>query len=61
MVQYKFIIIELDKTYIIHFKTKTAQTIEMNVRRNDKYMNLSNNVKFLGIHINDKSELDNTS
>jgi hypothetical protein len=45
--------LNFDKTHVIHFKTKNIQTTEIKVKYKDKLINLLNNIKFLGVCIND--------
>jgi hypothetical protein len=45
--------LNFDKTHIIHFKTKNTQITEVSVKYNDKLIYSLNNIKFLGIFIND--------
>jgi hypothetical protein len=45
--------LNLDKAHFIPFKIKNACTTEINVKYSGKSINPLNNIKFLGIYIND--------
>jgi hypothetical protein len=45
--------LNFDKTHIIHFKTKNTHITEVSVKYNDKLIYSLNNIKFLGMFIND--------
>jgi hypothetical protein len=49
----KLLSLNFDKTHFIHFKTKNIQTTEIKVKYKDKLINPLNNIKFLGIYVND--------
>jgi hypothetical protein len=45
--------LNFDQTHFMHFKTKNNQTTDIKVKYEDKLINPLNNIKFLGIYINE--------